>query len=316
MNPSILLPQINTYLEHIVPEWPKSLYDPVRMALTTGGKRIRPLLAALCAGDAASEDNWLPAACAVELLHTFTLVHDDIMDNAATRRGKPTIHIAFGLNEAILSGDVIVALATEALSLAPRSVEMLGEFSSGFKAVCEGQALDEEYEERDEVSLAEYFTMIELKTARLFEVAAVLGVVAGGGAHREACRVFAREIGLAFQLQDDRLDLIGNESFGKTIGGDILESKRSALFALAMQQYAEVDGKERALLDRLRGRCTEPTDVQLAREVFAKLGVMEETKRLAAEHTALAEQALLALPDARQREDLLDYARHLLGRSV
>ncbi|HEX5316829.1 MAG TPA: polyprenyl synthetase family protein, partial [Candidatus Kapabacteria bacterium] len=157
MTPEQLLYKINAYLNQLIPAEPQSLYDPVRAALSSGGKRIRPTLTALAAGDA-PESAWLPAAAAVELLHAFTLVHDDIMDNAETRRGSPTVHIAFGINAAILSGDVIVALATETLSRAPNAGEMLAEFSAGFRAVCEGQALDKDFEERDDVSKEEYLT--------------------------------------------------------------------------------------------------------------------------------------------------------------
>ncbi|MFI5201857.1 MAG: polyprenyl synthetase family protein [Candidatus Kapaibacterium sp.] len=307
--------KIESYLATLIPAEPRSLYDPARAALSSGGKRVRPMLTALAAGNS-SETAWLPAAAAVELLHAFTLVHDDIMDNAESRRGRPAIHIAFGLNAAILSGDVIVALATGALAQSPKAGEMLAEFSAGFRAVCEGQAMDKDFEERDDVIMDEYLTMIELKTARIFELAAALGAIAAGGTNLEPLRRFAREIGIAFQLQDDLLDLTGGESFGKTIGGDIIEGKRTALFVLAMQDYHALEGENRALLDRIRECCATHDDVQLARELFERIGVLEETARLAVKHTQNAERQLESLPNARQREGLLEFSKRLLGRSV
>ncbi len=307
--------KIESYLAALVPAEPQTLYDPVRAALSTGGKRVRPMLTALAAGEA-SETWWLPAAAAIELLHAFTLVHDDIMDNAETRRGRPTIHVAYGINQAILSGDALAALAAEALSRAPHAGKMLPEFSAGFRAVCEGQALDKEFEDRDDVRMDEYLTMIELKTARIFELAAVLGAIASGSAVLETLRRFAREIGIAFQLQDDLLDLTGGESFGKTIGGDIIEGKRTALFVLVMEHYAEVEGEDRAMLDRIREGCATQDDVPLARKLFKRLGVLEETARMATHYTENAVRLLGLLPDAKQREGLLEFSNRLLGRSV
>ncbi|HZK76522.1 MAG TPA: polyprenyl synthetase family protein [Candidatus Kapabacteria bacterium] len=314
MTPDQLSSKINTYLAKLIPAEPRTLYDPVRAALSSGGKRIRPMLTALSAGQA-GEAEWLPAAAAVELLHAFTLVHDDIMDNAETRRGRPSLHIAFGMNAAILSGDVIVALATAALARAPNAGEMLAEFSAGFRAVCEGQALDKDFEERDDVSMEEYLTMIELKTARIFELAAALGAMANGGTNLEILRRFAREIGIAFQLQDDLLDLTGGESFGKTIGGDILEGKRTTLFVLAMKSYDKCGDADRTLLDRIRERGATTDDIPLARSLFEKLGVLEETACMAAMHTENAERQLEYLPDL-QRDGLLEFSKRLLGRSV
>lgn len=314
MTPEQLLYKINAYLNQLIPAEPQSLYGPVRAALSSGGKRIRPTLTALAAGDA-PESAWLPAAAAVELLHAFTLVHDDIMDNAETRRGSPTVHIAFGINAAILSGDVIVALATEALSRAPNAGEMLAEFSAGFRAVCEGQALDKDFEERDDVSKEEYLTMIELKTARIFELSAALGAIANDGANLEILRRFARDIGIAFQLQDDLLDLTGGPSFGKTIGGDILEGKRTALFVLAMQRYNEIEDEGRIILDRIRERRATRDDISLACNLFEKLGVLKEAMEMAEKYTGNAERQIESLPGV-QRDGIFGFSKHLLGRAV
>jgi geranylgeranyl diphosphate synthase, type II len=304
--------EIERYLAGQIPAEPRSLYDPVRASIAFGGKRARPILTALCAGSAAQTSDWLPAAVAVELLHTFTLVHDDIMDNASIRRDHPTVHVAFGVNAAILSGDVIIALATECLAQHPQANGMLAEFSIGFRGVCEGQALDKDFETRDDVSMADYLTMIELKTSRIFELAAALGAIVGGN-HIEALRRFAREIGLAFQLQDDLLDLTGTKEFGKTIGGDILEGKRTALFVLAMDRYDKCSMEERDSLDRLRERLTTANDIAPIRELFKRLGVLEAVASMVSNHADNAMKELGAVADVEMRENFLEYSQKLLG---
>ena len=313
MHPDQLKAEIERSLAESIPPEPRSLYDPVRASIAYGGKRARPILTALSAGPAAKESDWLSPAVAVELLHTFTLVHDDIMDNASIRRGKPAIHIAYGLNEAILSGDVIIALATECLTQSTEAKSMLAEFSIGFRGVCEGQALDKDFETRDDVTMPDYLTMIELKTSRIFELSAVLGAIAGGGAYREDLRRYARELGLAFQLQDDLLDLIGSPDFGKTIGGDILEGKRTALFVLAMYRYKECSNEERDLLDRLREHRSTVEDVGPIRELFKRLGVLEEVSNMVSDHANRAVEQLFIITDGEMREGLIEYSKQLLG---
>ncbi len=305
--------EIEQYLASQIPEQPRSLYDPVRSSIAFGGKRARPILTALAAGIGIPPSEWLPAAAAVELLHTFTLVHDDIMDNAALRRGKPAVHVAFGSNAAILSGDVIIALATECLAHATDAKSMLAEFSIGFRGVCEGQALDKEFETCDDITMSDYLTMIELKTSRIFELAAVLGAIARGGAYREDMRGFARELGLAFQLQDDLLDLIGTPDFGKTIGGDILEGKRTVLFVLAMDRYKDCTNEERDLLDQLRGHRSTMEDVAPIRELFKRLGVLESVAGMISVHANRSVEQLSVIMDVEMREGLIDYSKQLLG---
>jgi geranylgeranyl diphosphate synthase type II len=311
--PDQIKAKIEQTLAAQIPAEPRSLYDPVRASIAYGGKRARPLLTALSAGSKAQDRDWLPAAAAVELLHTFTLVHDDIMDNAAIRRGKPAVHVTYGLNAAILSGDVIIALAMGCLAQVTQSEAMLAEFSMGFRAVCEGQALDKDFETRDDVSMEDYLTMIELKTSRIFELAAVLGAIAGGGNYMEELRRFARELGLAFQLQDDLLDLTGTAAFGKTIGGDILEGKRTALFVLAMDRYDECSGEEQALLDRLRERRATADDISHIRNLFERLGVLEAVARMVPNHADKASKALSGIADSEMRNNLLEYSKSLLG---
>lgn len=316
MNSKHIKAEIEDFVRKHIPLEPRSLYDPVRAGIAYGGKRARPILTAICAGNSAESTDWLPAAATVELLHTFTLVHDDIMDNAVIRRGQPAIHVAFGMNEAILSGDVIVALAVESLSCCAKPGEMLAEFSIGFRGVCEGQALDKEFENRDDVTMDDYLTMIELKTSRVFELSAVLGAISGGGKYIEEVRHFARELGLAFQIQDDLLDLTGTAEFGKTIGGDILEGKRTALFILAMQRYNECSEIERAMLDRLRECQSAADDISPIRELFQRMGILDEITAMASDHAKKAIEHIAGIADMEMLENLLEYTRWILGPAL
>ena len=285
--------------------------------LQAGGKRVRPLLTALAAGPNTEDDFWLSAACAVELLHTFTLVHDDIMDNATTRRGQPTTHVAYGVNTAILSGDVIIALAVQELARtkSPNVARMIEEFGLAFGLVCEGQALDKDFEHRDDVTVEEYLHMIDLKTSKVLELAAVLGALAGDPTYAEDLRRFAHHLGLAFQISDDLLDLTADEaSFGKTIGGDILEGKRTLLFVCAAQHYTELVGEDRALMERIRDRSARTDDIPHARKLFDRLGVLAIAERMAAEESEKAKSALTRIPAVQGREYLEAFCDRLLGR--
>lgn len=319
---------IDRLLARLIPAEPQSLYDPIREVLSAGGKRARPTLTLLASQveafdgtpDGAPQsmnEADLNAACAVELLHTFTLVHDDIMDHAATRRGRPTVHAAHGTNAAILSGDALMAIACQALAAidAPNLGRIMAEFATGFQCVCEGQALDMEFEGRSSIRVDEYLEMIDLKTAKIIELAAVLGSLAAGGRFTEPLRNFAHHLGLAFQINDDLLDLIGDEqTFGKTPGGDILEGKRTFLFAVVMERYAELVDEDRNLLDRIRDHRATPEDIPRARVLLGRLGVLDHARAAASEETRRAEEALEEIPDSPARERLREFGRSLLGR--
>ncbi len=312
----IIRKQIELHLIKLVPETPHSLYDPIRYALKSGGKHIRPVLTYF-ASLSNSKADWLPAACAVELLHDFTLVHDDIMDNAATRHGKPTIHEQYDVNTAILAGDVIIALAEESLTSGKYefSDEMMSEFATGFRSVCEGQAFDKEFELRRDVTTEEYFRMIELKTAKMLELAAVLGAYTAGGENVEELRAFAHHAGVAFQVRDDLLDLTADEAtFGKTIGGDILEGKRSYLFVTAMQSFDSVEPEDRDLLIRIQERKATTFDVHHAKKLFTEIGVIENTRKRIEEETMTARKNVENIRSAEVRRALLQFSEYLLGR--
>jgi geranylgeranyl diphosphate synthase type II len=241
------------------------------------------------------------------------------MDNAETRRGKPTVHSMYGVNAAILSGDVIVALATEALATSSVSdpTVLFAEFGSAFRSVCEGQALDKEFESRDEITVDEYLHMIDLKTAKVMELAAVVGAIAGGGQYIEQARRFAHHLGIAFQIRDDLLDLTADQAaFGKTIGGDILEGKRTILFALASTKQSSLKDEERLLFERIRTRTATVKDILEARAMFERLGVLDEAASLARASTERAMAELNGLPSSQASENLSEFARRLLTRAT
>jgi geranylgeranyl diphosphate synthase type II len=220
---------------------PAELYEPVRYIMSLGGKRLRPLLVLeACRLFGGDPEKALSAAYAVELFHNFSLVHDDIMDRAPLRRGKPTVHEKFGQNTAILAGDVMLVkvygyLAQGAGHLLPRLLDIFNETAAG---VCEGQQMDMLFEDRHEVPLGEYVRMIELKTAVLLSGALEMGALIGGASADDAARLgrFGRNVGIAFQIKDDLLDSFGDpQKFGKKTGGDIAQGKKTFLVCKAME---------------------------------------------------------------------------------
>mgnify|MGYP001321793308 FL=1 len=215
---------------------PFSLYDPASYILESSGKRLRPLLVLLSAKAVGGKiKNFYNAALSVEMLHNFTLVHDDIMDNADLRRGKLTIHKKYNLNTAILTGDILAAVAYEFLlkDCKVNAKQALDSFTKGLVEVCEGQSLDTEFETRKNVSLPEYIKMIEKKTAALARMCCELGAYLADGSKEDvkALSDYGKYLGIAFQIQDDLLDIMADKfEFGKRIGGDLMEGKKKFLF--------------------------------------------------------------------------------------
>ena len=240
-----LLSAIENYLAQTeFPAEPELLYAPIGYSLAGGGKRLRPMLLMLSNGIFTDKiQHALPAAAAVEVFHNFTLLHDDIMDNAAVRRGKPSVYAKWGQNVAILSGDAMLICAYRLLGEVPAQLlpQILSTFNTMALEVCEGQQYDMDFERKPKVSVVEYMHMIELKTSVLLAGATTIGALLGG-ASEEDCRKlrrFAIELGLAFQLQDDLLDSYGDERLGKAIGGDILEGKQTYLMITAISRADE-----------------------------------------------------------------------------
>ena len=217
------------------PSKPLNLYAPITYIMNLGGKRLRPALVLI-----ASElfggriEDALPAALAIETFHNFTLIHDDIMDNAPLRRGKETVHERWGVNNAILSGDVMMVEANKQLAMLDSRYlkEALNTFNATAQGVCEGQQLDMEFETRNDVGIEEYIDMIRLKTAVLVGGAMKLGAITAGAEDCDKDKIyeFGENLGVAFQLQDDILDVYGDpEKFGKLVGGDIIANKKTFL---------------------------------------------------------------------------------------
>lgn len=260
------------------PAEPHYLYAPLKYMLDIGGKRIRPRFC-LVTYNLFKDDigpHIVNPAMAVELFHTFTLIHDDIMDNADLRRGKPTIFKKWNNNIAILSGDTMCISSYQHISFTPKEhiSEVVALFSKTAIEICEGQQLDMDFEEMNNVSMDEYVNMITLKTAVLLACAAKMGAIIGG-ADKELCNQiydFGLKLGLAFQIEDDYLDSFGDEkSFGKKIGGDILNNKKSWLLTRCREE-ALLKGKGTKLDALLE---TEPTDEKIAafQEFYKELGI-------------------------------------------
>lgn len=246
--PNQLQEAIENAIQNIkYPEHPQSLYQPIHYIMSLGGKRIRPVLT-LMAADLFEGDiqQVMPAALAIETFHNFTLIHDDIMDNAPLRRGRQTVHEKWGVNNAILSGDVMMVEANKHLSMLNSDVlkDALNTFNATAQGVCEGQQLDMEFEEQETVSIMDYINMIRLKTAVLVGGAMKLGAQVAGASTTEAEQLykFGESLGIAFQLQDDILDVYGNpDKFGKQVGGDIIANKKTLLLLKLKELASEND---------------------------------------------------------------------------
>lgn len=243
----------NKAVENIsYPAEPNGLYEPIRYGMAQGGKRLRPaLLLAACDAAGVETEKAMKQAAAIEMFHNFTLLHDDVMDKADLRRGKPTVCNKWDDNTAILSGDTMLTLATELLvdgMEAQKAVRLLRLFNRTAIEVYEGQQYDMEFETRNDVSIDEYIHMIRLKTSVLLGCACKIGAIVGNATEKqcEALYNFAIHLGIAFQLQDDLLDVYGDPKvFGKAIGGDILNNKKTFLLINAMKL---AEGDDRAEL--------------------------------------------------------------------
>jgi len=232
------------------PDQPSSLYDPNEYFLKLGGKRVRPVLVLM--GNELYDDIHTDAwhvATAIELFHNFTLIHDDIMDNAPLRRGMETVHAKYGQSTALLSGDVMLVAAYEYLNKINTNYlhRVISLFNKTAKEVCEGQQLDIDFEKKENVSHDEYLQMIGLKTSVLLAASLQLGAIMGGGSERNQQLIyeFGRKLGIAFQVQDDFLDAFGDpKKFGKQVGGDIMANKKTFLLIHALETVSATEKKE------------------------------------------------------------------------
>jgi len=280
---------------------PSSLYEPGSYILNSGGKRIRPLLVLLSAkavgGKFSAAYN---AAAAVEMLHNFTLVHDDIMDNADKRRGRLTLHKKYDNSTAILVGDSLLSIAYEYLlkDCNGNSKQVISAFTKGLIEVCEGQSLDTDFEDRKNVSLAEYLLMIKKKTAAMAEMCCKIGALLGGGTKEQvkALGNFGLNIGIAFQIQDDLLDISADEKkFGKTIGGDLVEGKKTFLFLEALEKSTGEDRKK--LLKVIERKGIRRNQINSYKMIYDNLGVLDDARNEIKSYTKKAMKSINVLSE-------------------
>ena len=310
---------INKAIESL--DWskePKGLYEPIAYTLASGGKRLRPTLALIASAlFGGNEEDVLPAALALEVFHNFTLLHDDVMDRAAVRRGRPTVHVKWDDNTAILSGDQMLIEAYRLLSGVPadKLPQVLKWFNEMATGICEGQQYDVDFEHMEEVSSADYMKMIELKTSVLLANALRTGgYIAGANeAQQQALYLFGLHIGLAFQIQDDILDVYGDpKTFGKAIGGDICCNKKTLLLLTALQT---ADAASRDELNQWLSVNDRPEEkIAAVTALYNRLGVREAAEAVMEEHTALALKQLEQLPQNAACEQLRQLAAKLITR--
>jgi geranylgeranyl diphosphate synthase, type II len=302
-----------------LPEHPVRLYEPISYFMGIGGKRLRPVLALLSAelfGQEAAAA--IPSALAVELFHNFTLLHDDIMDNAPLRRGKQTVHEKYDTNVAILSGDALMVLAYQQLLVAaPEQLPaLLKEINKVALEVCEGQQYDMDFQGRERVTTEEYMRMIKLKTSVLLGAAMKMGAIQCGAqpADQQHAYDFGLYTGLAFQVQDDLLDVFGDpEKFGKKPGGDILANKNTYLRVKAMEI---ADQTTRMALNSWYAAPDSEAKVLEVTHLFRSLGIRELAEK---EMESLLQQAFEALDriegaDKQAKAKLKAFAQYLIAR--
>lgn len=312
---------IDEHLKRLISESkPTSLYEPIKYILNAGGKRIRPILVLLaCESLGGNPSDAINAAIAIEVFHNFTLVHDDIMDNAELRRGVRTIHKKWDVNTAILSGDAMFALAYKLLSKveSPRIGEIFNAFSQSALEVCEGQALDLELEMSFDVEIDDYIEMISKKTASLIKNSAKIGGLVANGNDEQirALENYGFNLGLAFQLQDDLLDVIADsEEFGKSIGGDIMNGKRTYLLISAKKK---AKGNDREVIMRVFNKDElDGSIVPTVREIYRRYGIIDETQEKVKFYTNLAIESILKFPNTHARNMLIWLANKLGDRKV
>lgn len=316
-------PRVNKFIEEVVKGSPQTLYDAAMHLIRAGGKRLRPitvLLSARLVGGAEAEDKALPGAAAVEILHNFTLIHDDIIDKDEFRRGVPTVHKLWGEGMAIVAGDLLYAYAYRALLKAEergvdpvRVKEAVKYLTEGAIRVAEGQALDMLLSRRLEASLDEYIRMVEGKTAALFMSSAAIGAVLAGG--DQAIIAHLREVmrlaGIAFQIRDDILGLVADEkTLGKPVYSDIREGKRTVLVIYALRKLS--DGDRKRLLAILGKGNASREELEEAAELIKSTGAVEFADSLAEDYARRSMEKLSRVSEMARDLEALRLLRELI----
>ena len=304
------------------PKEPKNLYNPIQYILELGGKRLRPVLTLMTAEVFGEDYNKaLDAALSVEVFHNFSLVHDDIMDDAPLRRGQQTVHEKWDINTGILSGDAMLIMAYQLFEkYKPQTFQGLAKlFSKTALEVCEGQQYDVDFETRDDVTIPEYLKMIEYKTAVLVGAAMKMGAIVANANQEDQNSIyqFGKNLGIAFQLQDDYLDAFGDpESFGKQVGGDIIENKKTYLYLKALEFLNKSESKQLEQLFSVQ--LDDNSDkIETVKQFFVNSGSSQATQEAIKMYTEKAFTVLRSLSISEDKKELLrEFGMGLMTRKV
>ena len=301
---------------------PASLYEPIDYILTVGGKRLRPVLTLMSADFfGGNYKQALDASLAVEMFHNFSLVHDDIMDNAPLRRGHQTVHEKWDVNTGILSGDAMLILAYQLFETYEPKVfmQLAVLFSKTALEVCEGQQYDVDFETRNDVTISQYIKMIEYKTAVLIGASLQMGAIIAEASQscQEKIYAFGKNLGIAFQLQDDYLDAFGDPlTFGKQVGGDIIANKKTFLYLTALQKSTPAEAQELSSLFATMPK--DPSDkITAVKEIFVCSGAAKATEDEIVRYTNTSISLLQDIKISQQHKDTLkSFADFLMNRNV
>lgn len=308
----------NNYLKNE----PQSLHKPIEYLLSLGGKRIRPALVLLSAElYGVPMQKALDAALAVEVFHNFSLMHDDIMDEAPLRRQRPTVHTKWDVNTAILSGDAMLIWAYQCFESYDKDMfyNLVSLFSKTSKEVCVGQQYDMDFESRDQVKLKEYIEMIRLKTAVLVACAFQMGGILAETSleNQKKLYEFGENLGIAFQIQDDLLDVYGDpKTFGKQVGGDIIENKKTYLYLKALEMASENDKNQLKHLFSIQPKNTS-AKIETVKQMYNAYNVKEISSKRIEHYTELALSAVEGLDlQTAKKEILYQFAKELMYRKI
>jgi len=318
--------KVNRFIEKVVDleDEPKLLYRAARHIIDAGGKRLRPFLVLKsCKLVGGREEDAIPTAAAIELLHTFTLLHDDIMDEDEKRRGVPSVHTKWDTPTAIVAGDLLFAKVYETITkhtdtkhVKPKRIlQILKEISEATVIICEGQTRDMMFESKETVSKDEYFEMIQAKTAALFETSARCGGILGGANNSqvEPLGEFGRYSGIAFQIIDDVLGLIADEKvLRKPVGNDIREGKLTLIVVHALEKASKNQRKK--ILENLGSKDASPETIRETIELIESLGAIDYAKEVAEKYIERAKEALASFPASEDREDLISLSDLIFAR--
>ena len=312
----------NHFSQIVANKEPKNLYEPIEYILSLGGKRMRPVLT-LMASEVFNVDceKAIPAATAVEVFHNFSLIHDDIMDDAPLRRGNITVHEKWNINTGILSGDAMLILAYQYFEQYEPVIfrELAKLFSKTALEVCEGQQWDVDFETRTDVTIPEYLKMIEYKTAVLVAAAMKMGAIVAETSAENGDLIydFGLNLGLAFQLQDDYLDAFGNPAtFGKQIGGDIIENKKTYLYLKAIE-FASAEEKAKLLQLFSVSLEENATKIEEVKTIFNATGATKATQQAIQDYTLMAFATLDKMNISSEKKSMLrSFGENLMNRNV